>query len=83
LISIAVPRDRDPALEGAVESFALPEDVAMYIASSIKLNVRELEGAPIRLAAYASRSKSVLMRVELDRLLHQRAFGPVDRVTAP
>jgi hypothetical protein len=41
----------------AVESDALPDDIAMYIASAIKANVRELEGALIRLAAYASLSK--------------------------
>ena len=39
------------------ENIHLPEDVALYIASSIKSNVRELEGALIRLAAYASLSK--------------------------
>ena len=43
--------------KAAVESVALPDDVALYIASSIKSNVRELEGALIRLAAYASLSK--------------------------
>lgn len=43
--------------KAAVEAVALPDDVAMYIASSIKSNVRELEGALIRLAAYASLSK--------------------------
>jgi chromosomal replication initiator protein len=42
--------------KAAVEAVALPDDVAMYIASSIKSNVRELEGALIRLAAYASLS---------------------------
>jgi chromosomal replication initiator protein len=35
----------------------LPDDVALYIASAIKSNVRELEGALIRLAAYASLSR--------------------------
>jgi chromosomal replication initiator protein len=33
---------------------ALPNDVALYIASNIRSNVRELEGALIRLLAYAS-----------------------------
>jgi len=43
--------------KAAVESVPLPDDVALYIASAIKSNVRELEGALIRLAAYASLSK--------------------------
>ena len=41
----------------------LPDDVALYIASAIKSNVRELEGALIRLAAYASLSKR---RIDLE-----------------
>lgn len=40
--------------KAATESVHLPDDVVMYIASAIKSNVRELEGALIRLAAYAS-----------------------------
>ena len=43
--------------KAAGEGVALPDDVALYIASAIKSNVRELEGALIRLAAYASLSK--------------------------
>jgi chromosomal replication initiator protein len=43
--------------KAAAEAVQLPDDVALYIASSIKSNVRELEGALIRLAAYASLSK--------------------------
>jgi chromosomal replication initiator protein len=49
--------------KAAVESVDLPDDVALYIASSIKSNVRELEGALIRLAAYASLSKK---RIDLE-----------------
>src|ERR1700760_107562 len=49
--------------KAAVEGVALPDDVALYIASSIKSNVRELEGALIRLAAYASLSKK---RIDLE-----------------
>jgi chromosomal replication initiator protein len=49
--------------KAAVEAVELPDDVAMYIASSIKSNVRELEGALIRLAAYASLSKK---RIDLE-----------------
>lgn len=49
--------------KAAVEGVDLPDDVALYIASSIKSNVRELEGALIRLAAYASLSKK---RIDLE-----------------
>ena len=46
--------------KAAVEAVTLPDDVALYIASAIKSNVRELEGALIRLAAYASLSKRTI-----------------------
>ena len=51
-VRIAILRKKAEA-----ESVALPDDVALYIAAAIKSNVRELEGALIRLAAYASLSK--------------------------
>jgi chromosomal replication initiator protein len=36
------------------ERLVLPEDVALYVAANVKSNVRELEGAMLRLAARAS-----------------------------
>src|SRR5579864_8128184 len=36
------------------EKVALPTDVALYVASNVRTNVRELEGALIRLIAYCS-----------------------------
>jgi chromosomal replication initiator protein len=44
-----------------VESFAVPEDVAVLLAQTVQSNVRELEGLLIRLIA-----KSSLMRCPLD-----------------
>ncbi len=49
--------------KAAVEAVTLPDDVALYIATAIKSNVRELEGALIRLAAYASLSRR---RIDLE-----------------
>ncbi|MBL4632728.1 MAG: chromosomal replication initiator protein DnaA, partial [Kofleriaceae bacterium] len=43
--------------KAAAENIHLPDSVSMYIATSIKSNVRELEGALIRLAAYSSLSR--------------------------
>jgi len=37
-------------------SISIPDDVALFVASSIKSHIRELEGALIRLGAYASLS---------------------------
>ena len=36
------------------EGIAVPKDVAMFLATNIKSNIRELEGSLIRLGAYAS-----------------------------
>jgi len=59
LIADIYPPDietRVAILKGKAEAEAvpLPDGVAMYIASRIKSNVRELEGSLIRLIAYAS-----------------------------
>lgn len=37
-----------------IEDFDLPDDVSMYVASNVKSNIRQLEGALIRLMAYTS-----------------------------
>lgn len=37
-----------------IESIEVPDDVMLYIASNIKSNIRELEGALIRVVAYSS-----------------------------
>ncbi len=61
--------------KAAADSIPLPDEVALYIASAIKSNVRELEGALIRLAAYAS-----LSRREIDlNFARQTLEGSVTR----
>ena len=40
--------------KAAAENVTLPQDVALFIASRIKSNIRELEGSLIRLLAYSS-----------------------------
>jgi chromosomal replication initiator protein len=62
--------------KAAAEAVQLPDDVALYIASSIKSNVRELEGALIRLAAYASLSKR-----QIDLEFAQETLGAA--ITSP
>lgn len=52
------------------EGISLPNDVALYIAGAIKSNVRELEGALIRLAAQAS-----LLDATIDLPFAQDAIG--------
>ena len=49
--------------KAATEQVELPDDVGLYIATAIRSNVRELEGALIRLAAYASLAKR---RIDLE-----------------
>lgn len=49
-----------------VEDVAIPDDVMLFIATNSKSNIRELEGALIRLVAYSSLT-GVLITVELAR----------------
>ena len=51
-VRVAILRNK-----AALESISLSDEVALYIATTITSNVRELEGALIRLAAYASLSR--------------------------
>jgi chromosomal replication initiator protein len=53
------------------EAVPLPDGVAMYIASRIKSNVRELEGSLIRLIAYASLTgREITLELTQDVLKH-------------
>jgi len=49
-----------------LELLNLPDGIAMYIASNIRSNIRELEGALIRLAARASMDGIETSRISLD-----------------
>jgi chromosomal replication initiator protein len=54
------------------EHVHLPDDVAEFIARSIKSNIRELEGALIRLLAYAS-----LTGIEINHSTAQQVLGNI------
>src|SRR5262252_7097148 len=63
------------------EGFQLPHDVAIFIASNIDSNVRELEGSLTRLGAFASLTKSPVT-LELTReVLHNTLKGTRKEVT--
>lgn len=68
--------------KAAAEAVQLPDDVALYIASSIKSNVRELEGALIRLAAYASLSKRPIDMEFAQETLGSAITSPREVLTA-
>ena len=68
--------------KAAVESIPLPDDVTQYIASSIKSNVRELEGALIRLAAYASLSNRTIDLAFAQETLGGAIARPREIITA-
>ena len=66
------------------DAVPLPDDVALYIASGIKSNVRELEGSLTRLIAYASLTGAAvslpLAQDVLRNLLHRDERVTIDMV---
>ena len=52
------------------QSISIPDNVAMYIASKIKSNIRELEGALVRLIAYCSLTGSEVSLPTAQETLH-------------
>jgi chromosomal replication initiator protein len=63
------------------ERFQLPDDVAEFIAHSIKSNVRELEGALTRLMAYASLTGVVVNLVNAQQALRNIIATQEKKVT--
>jgi chromosomal replication initiator protein len=63
------------------ERVALPTDVALYIASNIRSNVRELEGALIRLTAYVSLTGGELNMQTAQEVLKNLIDSQIRKVT--
>ena len=63
------------------ERVLLPTDVALYIASNIRSNVRELEGALIRLTAYVSLTGGDLSMMTAQEVLKNLIDSQVRKVT--
>ena len=59
----------------------LPTDVALYMASNIRSNVRELEGALIRLAAYVSLTGGELSMLTAQEVLKNLIDSQIRKVT--
>ena len=60
------------------QNIALPDNVALYIASKIKSNIRELEGALIRLIAFCSLKGSEITLPMAQETLHD-ILGPDEK----
>ncbi len=60
------------------QNISVPDNVALYIASKIKSNIRELEGALVRLIAYCSLKGSEITLAMAQEALHD-ILGPGDR----
>ena len=63
------------------EGFQLPPDVAIFIASNIDSNVRELEGSLTRLGAFASLTKSTITLDLTQEVLRNTLKGARKEVT--
>src|SRR5437588_3574361 len=60
------------------QNIQIPDNVAMYIASKIKSNIRELEGALVRLIAYCGLTKSEVTLPMAQETLHD-ILGPGEK----
>jgi chromosomal replication initiator protein len=63
------------------EGVLLPEDVRVFIATRTKSNVRELEGALVKLIAYSSVSRAPITLSMAEQVLRHMIAGPEKKVT--
>jgi chromosomal replication initiator protein len=63
------------------EGVLLPEDVRVFIATRTKSNVRELEGALVKLIAYSSVSKAPITLGMAEQVLRHMVSGPEKKIT--
>jgi chromosomal replication initiator protein len=63
------------------EGILLPEDVRVFIATRTKSNVRELEGALVKLIAYSSVSRAPITLGMAEQVLRHMVSGPEKKVT--
>jgi len=65
-----------------VENIALPEDVALFLATAVKNNIRELEGCLIRIGAHASLTRKEI-NLDLAKEILLPLIGNAGREIAP
>ncbi len=63
------------------EAIELPHDVAIFLASNIDSNVRELEGSLTRLGAFSSLTKSIITVDLAKEVLHNTLKGVRNEIT--
>jgi chromosomal replication initiator protein len=63
------------------EGLQLPEDVRVFVATKTKSNVRELEGALVKLIAYSSVSRVPITLAMAEQVLRHMVNGPEKKVT--
>jgi len=64
------------------ERISLPEDVALYLATAVKNNIRELEGCLIRIGAHASLTRKEI-NLDLAKAILRPLVGNGDREVSP
>jgi chromosomal replication initiator protein len=65
-----------------LENIALPEDVALFLATAVKNNIRELEGCLIRIGAHASLTRKEI-NLDLAKAILAPLLGNAGREISP